>query len=335
MAWLKILSGAQEGQTFRLTEAPMTVGRAPTNPIQILDESVSRRHVAFRWVGRTHTLTDLNSDNGTVVNGNRIQDALLRHGDRIVMGQIEAIYESAPGIEYPVDHARDVKDARSQMARGETKGVSVEDVRSMLAHDDAEGTVPGRPIFDPDGPQPRGGAAPLPGRAPAAAAGPSPEELRARQREQIVQVLRHKVAEGVDAIRLTDLVVTGLARGLSPDRGAVLLKQGRQEVLKPVKTWQRPEITPETPLPPLLRDIVLETVRTRRPLAVPTGMVLQTAGSVPRQSSFAALCAPVICRGTLVGAIYADNAVRPGVDFTTDDLRFTLDLASILAPLVG
>jgi len=321
MAWLRILSGPQEGQTFRLTEAPLTVGRAPTNPIQALDESVSRRHATFRWVGRAHQVSDLNSDNGVFVNDNRVQETLLRHNDRVRVGAIEFVYESTPGLEYPVDYARQYKEARANLVRGETKGVSLEEVRALLEDAEAQAAPP---------------AAVSPAVPPAAAApAASADELRARQREHISQVLRRKLAEGVDPVHFTDLVVTGLARAVAPDRGAVLLKQGRQEVLKPVKTWQRPDLPLDAPLPALLRDIVLETVRTRRPLAVATGTILQTAGSVPRQTSFAALCAPIVARGTLVGAIYADNATRPGLDFSVEDLRFALELASTLALVVG
>jgi GAF domain-containing protein len=331
MAWLRILSGPQEGQTFRLTEAPLTVGRAPTNPIQALDESVSRRHATFRWVGRAHQVADLNSDNGVFLNGNRVQEALLRHDDRVRVGAIEFVYEATPGLEYPVDYTRLHKEARAQIVRGETKGVSLEDIRALLADAEPGPPAPGQPAAAAARP-----SSAAPGAAPATApASSGAEDLRARQREHISQVLRRKLAEGVDPVRFTDLVVTGLARAVGPDRGAVLLKQGRQEVLKPVQTWQRPDLPADAALPPLLRDIVLETVRTRRPLAVATGTILQTAGSVPRQSGFAALCAPIISRGTLVGAIYADNALRPGLDFSVEDLRFALELASTLALVVA
>lgn len=365
MAWLRIVGGPQDGHTFKVEEAPATIGRGPANQIQLRDEKTSRRHASIRWVGKTHQVVDLGSENGVYVNGERVfGQQLLWTGDQISLGTTRIVYESGPDVAYDVDYARQFKDARSDVVRGETKGVSLADVQAMMSDDPAPSVQAEAPAasagpvmpasasarsiplaVEPDrsrGTIPLaeepGGAPPSFGRsAPAQAAAPAagaPAAARAHLREQIVAALRRKLAQGIDVLAMTDLIVAGLARGVTPDRVAIMLKLGRQAVLKPVKTWQRPDVPAGAPMPALLREVVLETVQGRHPRTVASGDVLQLAGSVPRQTTFAALCVPIVARGTVVGVLYVDNALRPGFDFNIEDLRFALELASALAPVV-
>ncbi len=80
--------------SHELTEDVITIGRAPDNLIQLDDPSVSGRHARFELIGEDYHLKDLASTNGTRVNGQPIQSILLRHGDRIRFGKVEASFES-------------------------------------------------------------------------------------------------------------------------------------------------------------------------------------------------------------------------------------------------
>ncbi len=82
------------GTTHELAEALVTVGRGPENAIQLDDASVSSRHAELRAIERTYQLRDLGSTNGTFVNGKAATEIMLRHGDRIRFGGIQARFET-------------------------------------------------------------------------------------------------------------------------------------------------------------------------------------------------------------------------------------------------
>lgn len=79
--------------THELGEELITVGRSPENAIHIDDPSVSGRHAQLHRVGETFHLQDLDSTNGTRVNGEAVTSVALRVGDRIQFGKVEACFE--------------------------------------------------------------------------------------------------------------------------------------------------------------------------------------------------------------------------------------------------
>ncbi|HSH39720.1 MAG TPA: FHA domain-containing protein, partial [Chthoniobacterales bacterium] len=78
------------GVPHELTETITTIGRAPENTMQLEDSSVSGRHAQLEQVGGEYEVTDLNSTNGTRVNGELVTSVTLRGGDRIRFGKVEA-----------------------------------------------------------------------------------------------------------------------------------------------------------------------------------------------------------------------------------------------------
>lgn len=81
------------GITHELAEELITIGRAPDNLIQIEDPSVSSRHAELRADDKSYRLRDLGSTSGTRVNGNATTEIMLRHGDQIRFGGVQARYE--------------------------------------------------------------------------------------------------------------------------------------------------------------------------------------------------------------------------------------------------
>ncbi len=84
---LKILHGADRGKVYTELEPPLTVGREEGNDIQLNDERVSRCHFKLQRDNDRLVLTDLDSTNGTKVNGVECQLKILRHGDLISVGR--------------------------------------------------------------------------------------------------------------------------------------------------------------------------------------------------------------------------------------------------------
>jgi predicted component of type VI protein secretion system len=81
------------GTVHELTDNVVTIGRAPDNTIVLSDPSVSGYHARLEHRGDTYRLKDLDSTNGTRVNGIPTTETLLRFDDRIRFGALEARYE--------------------------------------------------------------------------------------------------------------------------------------------------------------------------------------------------------------------------------------------------
>jgi len=93
MPKLILTTEAQGKVAYEFAERSITIGRAPDNMIVIDDSSVSSRHAQMELVGETYRLKDLESTNGTKVNGVPITETVLRFEDRIRFGAIEARFE--------------------------------------------------------------------------------------------------------------------------------------------------------------------------------------------------------------------------------------------------
>ena len=97
---LRVLSGADRGRIFRELRTPMTIGREEGNSIQLNDERVSRCHVKIQEDGGRLVVTDLESTNGTRVNGHLCSLKILRLGDTIAIGRsvlLVGTYEQIAG----------------------------------------------------------------------------------------------------------------------------------------------------------------------------------------------------------------------------------------------
>lgn len=95
---LRVLDGADRGRMFEQLDAPVTIGREEGNTIQLNDERVSRYHVKIQEDHAKLVLTDLESTNGTKVNGEDIQLRILRYGDMITVGRSVLLFGSREQI---------------------------------------------------------------------------------------------------------------------------------------------------------------------------------------------------------------------------------------------
>jgi pSer/pThr/pTyr-binding forkhead associated (FHA) protein len=85
---LKVYMGTG-AQTYTLKPSQISIGRKDTNTIVIQEQTISSNHAQINFEGGQYVLTDLNSTNGTFVNGKRITKQALRNGDLVRMGAIE------------------------------------------------------------------------------------------------------------------------------------------------------------------------------------------------------------------------------------------------------
>jgi len=85
-AGLRVRQPGAEERSIILDGSPLAIGRAPDNDLILADARVSRHHARITARGGRFVLADLESTNGTVVNGARVTEIVLGLGDRISLG---------------------------------------------------------------------------------------------------------------------------------------------------------------------------------------------------------------------------------------------------------
>src|SRR4051795_11495458 len=90
----QIVDGIDKGRAFRELPTPVTIGREEGNVLRLNDERVSRFHAKVQADNGEIILTDLESTNGTRVNGHVVQIRRLRPGDRVGVGRSLLVFGS-------------------------------------------------------------------------------------------------------------------------------------------------------------------------------------------------------------------------------------------------
>ena len=102
-----VLEGVDKGRVFRDLPIPVTIGREEGNVLRLNDERVSRYHAKIQFDEGDTILTDLDSTNGTRVNGATVQIRRLRAGDQLSIGRTMLLYGTMEEIEARrVSHAK-------------------------------------------------------------------------------------------------------------------------------------------------------------------------------------------------------------------------------------
>src|SRR5438309_6649378 len=106
MAAKLVVKNLETGRSFEfeLARDETHIGRAAdSNDVVLDDGQVSRRHASIRRNGHDFMLVDLNSANGTSINGQRVKEHLLRNGDSFSIGRYAIEFKdtaAAPAIKY-------------------------------------------------------------------------------------------------------------------------------------------------------------------------------------------------------------------------------------------
>jgi pSer/pThr/pTyr-binding forkhead associated (FHA) protein len=122
MAKLVVLSEGMTGRTHELKVEKTTIGRVEDNTFPIAEPSVSSHHCEVVVRGADVVVKDLDSTNGTYINGERITEASLKPGQVLRLGQIELRLET------------DAPQAAAKKTTGQTvvmqRGVSLTELES-------------------------------------------------------------------------------------------------------------------------------------------------------------------------------------------------------------
>lgn len=315
-----VLQGADQGASYQLDPldqglGEVGIGRGAGNAIRLHDTEASRSHAKITLSGGTYVLTDLNSSNGTFVNGKAIRSRELRSGDQVQFGRTVLLFS--------VSSTADPVVARDRVA--------------LVPESDPAGrsSIVGMAAI------PEGFGEGLGDNAEAAA---RPDQLVAN-----LQLL-YRISE--ETVRPSQSLDELLARILEltldvcrADRGCVLLRDDAGGELVPRALRFRGgdgagldhENGPGAKMP-VPRSIVDYVLRTRQ--GVRTSDARQDARFTPGESVFQAgvrevLCVPMQGRYELLGVIYVDvttsaeqAVLRGGVSlrFTEDQLRVLVSI---------
>lgn len=134
---LRVLHGADRGRVYEQLPMPVTIGREEGNTIQLNDERISRYHLKLQHDNDKVVATDLESTNGTKVNGEDIQVRIVRDGDMISVGRSLLLVGSQSDIDrriaarHPADEGR-AKQIRERVERmASSQSDVIEDVGAI------------------------------------------------------------------------------------------------------------------------------------------------------------------------------------------------------------
>lgn len=97
-AWVTVEAGRLKGRQYRIERAVASVGRAEENPVGLFgDPAVQARHAVIERRGNDYVLRSLAIAEGTFLNGERVESATLKDGDRIRVGSYELSFHLRQG----------------------------------------------------------------------------------------------------------------------------------------------------------------------------------------------------------------------------------------------
>jgi two-component system, NtrC family, sensor kinase len=304
--------------SYHLTKRVITVGRHPNNDVSILLESVSRFHARLEQRDGGWVLTDLNSSNGTFVNGERLATPrMLASSDLITFGRADFTFSTQD------PHARR---KRSQSDSTQPTVVAEKHTSSVnIVGDDLRPSLILSTQLSIE-------STPLPGRTIVEQGLPDIEGLR-KANERLTTL--YKLTEVIRTALTSDEVLQNVMRLifdiLPADRGVILMGDGAEGHLEPraVKyrdTADSKEVT--------ISRTIISKCRDERVAILSRDAKIDTrfggSASIIASDIRSAMCVPLISKKKLIGILFLDTreSVRA---FNEDDLTFISSLANDVA----
>ena len=297
MPSLFVVRGRDQGRHFQLSQPVLRLGREAGSDIQLFDSEASRTHAEVRvkedgaW-----ELLDLNSSNGTRVNGDVIATHVLRSGDRVEIGETLMIFTGA-GQPREMDAAH---------------GIDI----VLKSQEDGSRIVSSLSRSGPDSHS-----------IPA----PTSESESDRSLE-VMYLTAIAVGRTDDLNELLNRILTLVFDWVEADRGCVMLRDPETRLLQPAARCDRAGLDAsdrQISISHTILDFVLEKKEGVRTSNARDDSRFDAAASIVQAGVREALCVPLQGRYDIVGAIYVDTYTSPGkliesghqLKFTDDHLR--------------
>lgn len=282
-------SGEGAGRLFTLRpDHPLVLGRGSGCDVQLSDPAISRRHALLEFQDGQVWLVDLDSSNGTLLNGKRVSRGTVQPGDRVRLGNAVIVCQSAP------------------------RPAAVPDFRGPTQ----EPTEPATPPAE----SPNTGPMWITHLARAAR---TPEELeRVHLGLSAVYQLSDLLSEELEVRSLIEPVIRTIFQVTDADRAAVLLKgEGDGDAPVEVVLARARDGSELSPPAFVSRTVVREVLRRGIPTLsrdVGNDERFRAGTSIELQGIGSVLCAPVKTSRRTLGVMYADTLGRLDAFSETD-----------------
>ncbi|HJK96683.1 MAG TPA: adenylate/guanylate cyclase domain-containing protein [Polyangiaceae bacterium LLY-WYZ-14_1] len=311
MARLTIIG--PEGRQESELQPHNTVGRHPSNTIQILDRIVSKEHCHIDRVDDGWVLRDLGSLNGTYVNGERVSEQPLRHGDEVTLGTTRLVFhlDDAPGSQRHASKPATTTQPEVQPPGGlkhskvtMSPGMVESQIRTKLAPLIDQSFLPERLITEGD--------------------------VLRRDYEKLrvsYEVIRGIGAE-LNVDKLLAKIIESAFQLLPADRGVILLYDESQELKPRCVRTKKGEASNEEVV--LSTTIINEVVRDRAAVLSNDATVdsrFNQAHSIIMQSIRSTMAVPLLHSSELYGVMVLDSQIATGA-FTEKDLQLFQNIAN-------
>lgn len=294
MASLFVVRGCDQGKHFQLTRPNYRIGREAASDIQLVDTETSRTHAELVAVpGGAWELRDLNSSNGTLVNGRKVTQARLANGDRIEIGSTLMIF-TGTGQLNAIDSSASVDIVMKTQAESR--------IVSSLSHSavSSRGLL-GRGLSETD------------------------------RSLEVMYLTAIAVGRTGDLDEVLDRVLNLVFDWVEADRGCVMLLDRESGDLRPAARCDRADADPlinqeRIAISRTILEYVIEHQEGVRTSNAVDDSRFDAAVSIVQAGVREALCVPLQGRFGIVGALYVDTYTDPGqLVAEGDHERFTDD----------
>ncbi|MDZ4849103.1 MAG: ATP-binding protein [Pirellulaceae bacterium] len=320
MASLFMIRGRDAGKHFTILNGRTTIGRDGLCDIQVTDHEVSRQHAEIERDDQQFTLIDLNSSNGSFVNGKRIEKNLLRSGDRLQFGRTLLVFtmnETEVLNKQPVD-VDIVKEPSTNASQAE----ELSQIRHALPSFDsgsphslalaAESSSVNR-VSIPESSEVTLGQ-PRPATGPAEAITETLQETVDRTHWEMMYRTVLAVSRTMDIDQLLQQILELIFQWVDCDRGCVMLTCDDTQELRPVARRNRSTSAPSHRIE--ISKTILDYVVSRQEGVLTSNanddQRWQAGASIVGMGIREAICVPMQGRYGIVGAIYIDTSQTLG-----------------------
>lgn len=138
MSEFGILTDSGENYTHKIDRDVVTIGRSRENDIVLSAHTASRKHAEVRKTPHGYILTDLNSHNGTFVNGSRIETRILKNNDLVKIGATALTFldVKAEAIRLEQENGVPLTESKDQQGEGAQESIAIseeDDDQELLA----------------------------------------------------------------------------------------------------------------------------------------------------------------------------------------------------------
>jgi signal transduction histidine kinase len=309
--------GQPDEAVFEISASPVVIGRAPGCKVRVVHKSLSRRHAQIEIAGGRITISDLQSKNGTFVNGVRVERREIHPGDTVRVGDVALVFsfEDAPSRDSNLP-ARPAE-RRSQAA---ATRASEPEVQPTLFKDIARVSFGQflRTAWASEAPD----------------AASSATGRRAQERLQSLFKVSQFLASHHEIDALLRKILDLVFQILPVDRGAILLLDPKTGQLEPRVVKPESAIGDETSSDgggPVYSRQIVEYVQTRSVAALFRDAAadprIDPTQSVFHQSIRSSICVPLRPKDDTIGVLYVDNVSLPDC-FSEEDLDFLTSFAN-------